>query len=102
MSKPIAELLAAARPLEDRILSFLLSAEPGQAYSFPEIYFALEAVQPQLHQFFEAMWAAARVEGRMLGPPWGPALEHLVASGKVQKATMHGTDYYWAKPAGTP
>lgn len=101
MSKPIAEVREAARPLPERILAFLRGAPPDQAYTVPEIYVAVERVDPQLNQLFLAMWAVATSQGKK-APPWAEALEQLVVSKDVEKSTMNGTDYYWAARRVTP
>jgi hypothetical protein len=102
MPKPVAELLEATRPLEERILEFL-SATPGQAYSLPEIYVEVERLDPELRALFTSMWLAAALEGRTTVPTgWATALSRLVASGAVGMRALRGTDYYWAADQGEP
>lgn len=102
MSKPIAEVLKASRPLHERILDFLRAAPEGQAYTFPEIYAEVEGVDPRLRELVTLMWDAATREGKTLGPPWAPEIDKLVASGAVRKASTHGTDYFWVDRGGEP
>lgn len=107
MPRPIAEVEKAARPLAERILDFLRAAPPGQAYTLPEIYSAVEAIDPQSASLLMAMWAVVEArqgtarDGSRQGTvgienKWSAALDQLVSEAKLEKRIAQDRAYYWA------